>query len=209
MTVKKAKINSKSFPVHPFRFVILNIEGKKKRKPPGRKARLPARLSFFGKNNLHHGGHRGFTEEIGGFWIYGINSFSSTGAMIKKTAKKTRKRAGKKSGKKKSTGNRKQMDPAKVREQITDLVKAEASDIAEAVIDLAAHGELAPAKYLFEMAGIFPKPAEGEQATEEEDCLAKTLLARLDGGKKAEEPDAAGAKEEKGVDSSVTGSVVV
>ena len=103
--------------------------------------------------------------------------------MIKKKAKKTGKVAKKKSGKK-STGKRKQMDAAKVREEIAGLVKAGAPKIAVAVIDQAAHGELAPAKYLFEIAGIFPKPAEGEQATEEEDCLAKTLLARLDGGKK-------------------------
>ncbi len=126
--------------------------------------------------------------------------------MIKKTAKKTGKVAGKKSGRK-SAGKRKQMDAAKVREEIAGLVKAGAPKIAVAVIDQAAHGELAPAKYLFEIAGIFPKPAEGEQATEEEDCLAKTLLARLDGGKK--EQDAAGAQEEKSAVSAVSGSVLV
>jgi hypothetical protein len=128
--------------------------------------------------------------------------------MIKKTGKKTGKAAGKKSDKK-GTGSRKPVDAAKVREEITGLVKAIAPKIAEAVIGQAAQGELAPAKYLFEMAGIFPKPAEGEQATEEEDCLAKTLLARLDGGKKAAEPHAAGAPTEKNAESPVTGSVAV
>ncbi len=128
--------------------------------------------------------------------------------MIKKTGKKTGKAAGKKSGTK-SAGKKKPVDAAKVREEITELVKAGAEEIAEAVMELAARGELAPAKYLFEMAGIFPRPVEGEQATEEEDCLAKTLLARLDGGKKAGEPHAGEAQAEKGVESSVTGSVVV
>ena len=79
------------------------------------------------------------------------------------------------------------MDPAKVREEIAGLVKVGAPKIAGAVIGQAQLGDLARAKYLFEMAGIYPKPAEGEQATEEEDCLAKTLLARLDAGKKVEE----------------------
>jgi len=121
--------------------------------------------------------------------------------MIKKKGKRAsavRKRAAKK-----GVGKKPPMDAAKVRESIAELVKAEAPEIAVAVIDMAAHGDLAPTKYLFEMAGIFPKPAEGEEATEEEDCLAKTLLARLDAGKKAE---GQGGKEEKVGEISVSGS---
>jgi hypothetical protein len=126
--------------------------------------------------------------------------------MIKKKAKrvsKVAKRAVKKGVSKKRSGKKKPMDTAKVREEIEQLVKAEAPKIAGAVIDHAALGELAPTRYLFEMAGIFPKPAEGEQATVEEDCLAKTLLARLDAGKKVE---GEGSKEEKSGETSVTAS---
>lgn len=59
------------------------------------------------------------------------------------------------------------------------MVKAEARDITSAVIAQAMNGELAPAKYLFEMAGVYPPATDGSQATTEEDCLAKTLLDRL------------------------------
>jgi hypothetical protein len=40
-------------------------------------------------------------------------------------------------------------------------------------------GQLAPLKYLFEMASIYPPAPDGSQATTEEDCLAKILLDGL------------------------------
>jgi hypothetical protein len=40
-------------------------------------------------------------------------------------------------------------------------------------------GQLAPTKYLLELAGVFPSNTDGSAATDEEDCLAKTLLQRL------------------------------
>jgi hypothetical protein len=86
------------------------------------------------------------------------------------------------STKKKSVRKRtpkKKIDPAKVREDLAGMVKSGARSIAEAVMVLAMQGELAPAKYLLELAGVFPMTNEGEHATEEEDCLAKTLLDRL------------------------------
>jgi hypothetical protein len=106
--------------------------------------------------------------------------------MTKKRAKKT---AAKKPAAKKSR-HKKQMDPAKVREEIAGIVKSGAKEITEAVMDQAIHGELAPAKYLFEVAGVYPPVSEGNQTPEEEDCLAKTLLDRIEPPKKAPEPEA-------------------
>jgi hypothetical protein len=100
------------------------------------------------------------------------------GQMTKKKATNTDAAApaAKKSGKKKASKNK---DAAQVREELAGMVKSGAKEITEAVMDQAMQGELAPAKYLLEMAGVFPPPNDGEQATEEEDCLAKTLLDRL------------------------------
>ena len=95
--------------------------------------------------------------------------------MIKKKASKTET----KKTTRKQTGKKKHVDPARVREEIASLVKCSARDIAEAVMDLAKHGELAPAKFLLEMAGVYPPSTDGSQATQDEECLAKTLLDRL------------------------------
>jgi hypothetical protein len=97
----------------------------------------------------------------------------SIGAMNKKKAK------GKSAKKAKKTRSSTKKDPAKVREEIAGMVRSEARDITEAVMDEAKKGELAPAKYLLEMAGVYPPATDGTQATPEEDCLARTLLDRL------------------------------
>ena len=49
----------------------------------------------------------------------------------------------------------------------------------QAVIDEGKKGQLATVKYLFEMAEIYPESTDGSQATVDEDCLARTLLHRL------------------------------
>jgi hypothetical protein len=98
--------------------------------------------------------------------------------------KKTRGKTVKKTAKKKSAP-KKQADAAQVREDISGMVKADAREITSAVIAQAMNGELAPAKYLFEMAGVYPPATDGSQATTEEDCLAKTLLERLGPERKA------------------------
>jgi len=59
------------------------------------------------------------------------------------------------------------------------MVEAEAAKMAEAAIGEGKKGQLATVRYLFEMASIFPAPTDGGQATNEEDCLAQTLLRRL------------------------------
>jgi hypothetical protein len=96
--------------------------------------------------------------------------------MIKKKAKKS---ATTKKIAKKKTKQKKQKDAAQVHQDISAIVKSAAREITEAVVVHAIQGELGSAKYLLEMAGVYPKTTDGSQATAEEDCLAKTLLDRL------------------------------
>src|ERR1700722_9140206 len=106
-----------------------------------------------------------------------------------KIAKKKPKRQGTK---------RKPKDAEQVHQDISAFVKSVALEITEAVAGHAMTGELAPAKYLLEMAGVYPKATDGTQATVEEDCLAKTLLDRLGPPAKVEEPSAVSAGESVG-----------
>ncbi len=99
--------------------------------------------------------------------------------MIKKKAKG--KTGPKKSAKKKSGGRAAKLrNPAGVRNDIAKIVESGAKKITKAVMDQAMTGQLAPAKFLFEMAEIYPASTDGSHATENEDCLARTLLNRLD-----------------------------
>jgi hypothetical protein len=117
--------------------------------------------------------------------------------MTKKKAKgKKAEKTGKKSAKKKSAP-KKQADAAQVHETIAGMVKSGARKITAAVMVQALQGDLAPAKYLLEMAGVYPPATDGTQATVEEDCLAKTLLDRLNAPRKTEEESAAGEKEKE------------
>jgi hypothetical protein len=101
------------------------------------------------------------------------------GAMIKKKTKS--KTAAKKEAKKKSSSKiKKQLNPAEVRNDISEMVESEAREMAQAVIGEGKKGQLAMVKYLFEMARIFPEATDGSQASAEEDCLARTLLNRMD-----------------------------
>jgi hypothetical protein len=98
--------------------------------------------------------------------------------MIKK--KGTGKAVGKKSAKKRNAAKgKKELSAAEVRNDISRRVKSRAAGMAEAVMDEGDKGQLAPMKYLFEMANIFPPANDGSEASKDEDCLAKTLLDRL------------------------------
>jgi hypothetical protein len=58
-------------------------------------------------------------------------------------------------------------------------VKAGAKGITKAVMLQATQGQLAPAKYLLEMAGVYPLSTDENQTSKDEDSLAETLLDRL------------------------------
>ncbi len=71
------------------------------------------------------------------------------------------------------------VDMARVRKDISNMVGNSATEIAAGMIHAALAGELAPAKYLFEMAGLHPATEETEAADPEEDSLAHILLKRM------------------------------
>ena len=98
--------------------------------------------------------------------------------MTKKKAKGKTTTMGKAA--KKSNKKGKELNPTEVRKDISRMVESHANKMAQAVIDEGEKGQLATVKYLFEMASIFPESTDGSHATEDEDCLAKTLLTRLD-----------------------------
>ena len=80
--------------------------------------------------------------------------------------------------KKKVAGKRKGKDVVEVRENISELVKDAAKDIATEVIKVAKTGQLASARYLFEAAGIYPA-TEQTAMRPIETSLAHTLLTRM------------------------------
>jgi|SRR5580765_5573958 len=100
--------------------------------------------------------------------------------MIKKKAKGKSKSKAKKSGKATTKRSlKKPLDPVKVHQEIAQIVKESAQEITEAVMVQATQGQLAPARFLLEMAGVFPHSTDGTFSTENEDSLAETLLNRL------------------------------
>jgi hypothetical protein len=67
-------------------------------------------------------------------------------------------------------------DAAQARENVKQRVRRAAGEIAEGLITAAKDGQLAQAKYLFEMAGLHPAT---EEAKPRENSLAYILLKRL------------------------------
>jgi hypothetical protein len=100
------------------------------------------------------------------------------------TKKKTnKKKSGDKAGKKRvrqsPARSGKDKNPVEVREEISRIVRTGAAGMTQAVMGEGLKGHVAPVKFLFEVASIYPTPPKGEEATEEEDCLAKILLAKI------------------------------
>jgi hypothetical protein len=74
--------------------------------------------------------------------------------------------------------SREPVNTAKVRENIKNMVWNAAEAIAIGLIGAAASGELAPTRYLFEAAGLYPVNEE-TKGNPQEDSLAYTLLKHL------------------------------
>lgn len=108
---------------------------------------------------------------------------------MRKKAKSKAVKTGKTKRKSASPRAKKESNPAEVRKDISKIVQSSAKRIAKAVMEQATTGQLAPAKYLFEVAGIYPALTDGTFGTEDEDCLAKTLMNRLDLPDKPIAPD--------------------
>ena len=99
--------------------------------------------------------------------------------MIKKKTSKKGNTGKKGTRKKRTSRSKKDLNPAEVRKDISRIVTESSVAIAQAVVGAAKMGQLAPAKYMWEMTGIYPAVTDVEQSTSEEDSLAKTLLDRL------------------------------
>jgi hypothetical protein len=99
--------------------------------------------------------------------------------MRKKARNKAKdKKAAKRS--KRAAQKAKDLNPGTVRKNIARIVEANSVEIAEAVVEEALKGQLAPAKYLWEMSGIYPSLGEGDTSLAEyEESLAETLMKRL------------------------------
>ena len=93
-------------------------------------------------------------------------------------AKKKAEGAAEKSAEEEVDWTKNPADILKARANIAILVTESASAIATGVIMVAKAGQLASAKYLFEMAGVYPITTEAA-AEAPEDSLAHTLLRRL------------------------------
>lgn len=123
---------------------------------------------------------KSFTTSVAAYEIYWGEFIGSRvlGAMKKKARKSdTEKKKAKKTTKRSPQG--KNLDPAKVREEIAEIVKAEAKDITRAVMVQANQGQLAQARYLLEMAGVYPLATDMSPTSDREESLAETLLDRL------------------------------
>jgi len=98
--------------------------------------------------------------------------------MTKKKAKGKGKAVSKKSGSKRKES--KELNPGQVRRDIAQIVQDCAVDMVEAVALAGKQGQLAPAKFLLEVGGIYPPASDGSMASSEyEESLAATLCKRL------------------------------
>ena len=98
---------------------------------------------------------------------------------VKKAKGKSKTKAKKAAAKNSTSKAKKGKDILEVRENISDLVKESAADIASSVIEVATRtGQLASAKYLFEAVGIYP-PTEQTEARPIETTMAHQLLTRM------------------------------
>jgi hypothetical protein len=95
-----------------------------------------------------------------------------------KKAKGKGKGTKRKSAKKREPAEKKPKDMVQVRENINNLVRDSAEEIATGVIKVAKTGQLTSAKYLFEAAGLYPA-TEQTMAKPLEGSLAYTLLKRM------------------------------
>jgi hypothetical protein len=100
------------------------------------------------------------------------------GAVVKKKAQRGKKSPAKSTAKISEGRAKKRVNMERVREDIDRLVWRSAKAIAEKVIEGAKGGQVAAAKYLFELAGLFPVTEE-TRARAPQDSLPYMLLKRM------------------------------
>ncbi len=77
-----------------------------------------------------------------------------------------------------SSTNAQPVDLAEVRKDISNLVGANATDLARAVMETGKTGQLAPVKYLFEVTGLYPA-VESNDAKPDPEFLAHMLMRKM------------------------------
>lgn len=97
--------------------------------------------------------------------------------MKKKTAKK--KAAKQTENKSEQVNESAEPNPAKMLHDLSLMIEHAAPEITNALIGESKKGQPSPAKYLFEMAHIYPPATDGSQTSKDEESLAETLLDRL------------------------------
>lgn len=93
-------------------------------------------------------------------------------------AKKEKEKATKSTPK--AADETKAVDIVQARENVATVVRNSATEIAKGLIEGAKAGQLASAKYLFEVAGLYPAAAEQTVTARPEDSLAHILLKRME-----------------------------
>jgi hypothetical protein len=125
-------------------------------------------------------------------------------AKARKRLKGKENKPAEKSGKKNKVISRDPVDIARVRTDILNMVGNSAIAIASEVINAALAGELARAKYLFEIAGVYPAREETGATNPEESSLAHILLKRMglptDPVSVDEDSESAGEKQNEGTE---------
>jgi hypothetical protein len=109
--------------------------------------------------------------------------------MIKKKKSRKKTTAPKSAKKVRKPRLKKEINIVEVRKQVSQIVKSGAAELTQAVVGEGMKGQVAPVRYLFEMANIFPVQENAEQETEEEDSLAKILLSRMQAPAKPEKEE--------------------
>ncbi len=118
-----------------------------------------------------------------------VRTLGETNVGMKKTKKKSqglakksaKRRPARKSAKRRTAKKSKPGNMVEARENISNLVRASSGEIATKVIEVAKTGALAQARYMFEVAGLYPA-TEATEATEgkpEEGSFVQKLLDRL------------------------------
>jgi len=98
--------------------------------------------------------------------------------VVKKKAKRKKKSTAKRTAKVSEGRAKKRVNRARVREDIDHLVWHSAKTIVEKVLEGARGGQVAAARYLFELAGLHPATEEAK-ARAPEDSLPYMLLRRM------------------------------
>lgn len=192
MIVKTANKKLKTVSAFPLQFAILNIESEKK-ELSGRGRACGRALCVLRQEILAESILAGTTVVAMGVRVSNKTKKAKEKAKPKEKTKPKSNRAGKKaatttttttttttssSTSSSSSTDKRPIDLAEVRKDITNIVGSHAADLARAVMESGKTGQLAPVKYLFEVTGLYPA-MECSEGKPDKESLAHTLMRNL------------------------------